>query len=286
MSKITSNDIVVLRDIPTSDFEYNQTDLISDHTSNTWQSERSPAEKAADSQVGKKAEKAIGLYFGQGFKDNRNPLISFYDEFREDDFLCHNSLDFIFASSEDKLSWAKQKIVSHFKAQGSKFHKIKPDVANELAVEQVRICEIKATRVRKDRKQNNMVNLNALLSDDFLTYPRFVRSNENLEEPIQEANDYISYVSTKYHKSESEILETEKRNVPHWLFRVYIDETSDDKFDAYIIGGLKGKDFFEGNTFNIKLMPSNKSSKAIYIAKSLKAGVPMAEFRKMYSVLF
>lgn len=244
---------------------------IAQKTFNTWQSGRTFDQELNDTIVGKIAEKAIKEYFYQQCKDNFNPYIAFYDDFREDNFNNHNEIDFIFSKSIDQLLNAQAYIQKHLTNSKLKSHKSK-FINNDVF-----ICEIKSTRIpaKSDRlKTNGSIDIDKILDDDFLSYPFFKRTSST----INNKDDYIREISGELKLSEQEIMNIEEHNLIDWYFRVYID-TCDDKYTAYIIGALPKDEFIKN--FNIKKMYQiNKSENAIYLSTPLRNGVSIKDFMK------
>lgn len=94
--KINIDDIICIKDIKLSEKEIKICQKINDFTNNTWQPNRSTSDKLHDTVLGKIAEKALKIYFTQNNMVNLIPCVLFYDDFRNDDFKKHNSIDLIF----------------------------------------------------------------------------------------------------------------------------------------------------------------------------------------------
>jgi hypothetical protein len=196
---ISKDDVIILNNLTLSENELATCKYIAQKTFNTWQSGRTFDQKLNDTIVGNIAEKAIKEYFYQQCKDNFNPYIAFYDDFREDNFNHHNEIDFIFSKSIDQLLNAQAYIQKHLTNSKLKSHKSK-FINNDVF-----ICEIKSTRIpaKSDRlKTNGAIDIDKILDDDFLSYPFFKRTSST----INNKDDYIREISGELKLSEQEIL--------------------------------------------------------------------------------
>ena len=274
---ISQNDIVVVNDLNLTDFEDNICKLITTHTHNTWQQSRTFESKYEDTKLGKIAEKAVKVFLYEGSYDNFNPLLAFYDEFRTDDFKHHNSIDFIFSKNINCLLKAENYI------QKAMFSNEKPDddldVVNHTVLTHldVSIGEIKSTRVaQRHRGVDNQIDLNRLLGDDFLTYPKFIRNNACSN--VDNTKQYLDYLKRTKQMDEVSVKNAHENYIADWQIRVYIENVG-DSYTAYIIGAAHKHQFI--NSFNIKKMSQKaKSEAALYLSVPLRSGVSMAEFKK------
>ncbi len=247
----------------------NHNSLISDNTVNTWQEDRSPEEKKADTEVGKKAEYAVELYI----RDNLNNIEYIaYDNFRTNNFKKHAPFDgLLFDKKIDRNVVENLKKKINDEITKNKYGKISDSLKQELFKNEIYITEIKSTRITERLLSNSKIDLNKILQDDFLTYPKFLRSHES----INSINEYIKYcIDKKYlqcYENENcfeKIKTIEFKNMQHIYIRVYIDIKNND---AYIIGFIESEQFI--SKLAIKRMKKiNKSEYALYFYYPLKDG--------------
>lgn len=247
----------------------NHNSLISDNTVNTWQEDRSPEEKKADTGVGKKAEYAVELYI----RDNLNNIEYIaYDNFRTNNFKKHAPFDgLLFDKKIDRNVVENLKKKINDEITKNKYGKISDSLKQELFKNEIYITEIKSTRITERHLSNSKIDLNKILQDDFLTYPKFLRSHES----INSINEYIKYcIDKKYlqcYENENcfeKIKTIEFKNMQHIYIRVYIDIKNND---AYIIGFIESEQFI--SKLAIKRMKKiNKSEYALYFYYPLKDG--------------
>lgn len=275
---ISYKDIVVLKNISLNELEKEICIKTANNTLNTWQG-RGIEEKISDTIIGKVAEKGVKLFLSEKSDHGKNPYVMFYDDFRQDDFKSHNSVDLIFGRNQDSLKKAADCIAKH-SLNGGNSYELSDELRTRLSKAQIRIAEIKSTRISQFYKTNGRINFSKMLAMDFLTYPKFLRKSSN----IDKCEDYISVMSKKHRLTKDEIIEKEKNNVIDWYIRVFVDEKSDGTFDVYILGVLYGKNFFEqDDSFIIKKMPKiGKSENALYLSKKIKFGMSPNIFRESY----
>lgn len=244
-----------------------------ENTFNTWQ-KRNYTEILSDTIIGKIAEKGFNLFVSNGLC---NKHVRFYDDFRIDNFKNHNSVDMIFGRNIESLDKASKFIAEK---SLSSTYKLSDSLKERLDKAQIRIVEIKSTRITDFYKNNNKIDFEKIINMDYLTYPKFIRKSDD----ILTSRDYIKFVSEKYKINENEIINNEKKNLVDWYVRIFVEEKMDGKYDVYIVGVLYGKHFInEDNSFNIKKMKKNgKSESAIYLSKKIKFGISPLRFRDKY----
>lgn len=243
-----------------------ETDLIAHYTQNTWQLDRSQTVKKSDTTLGKTAEMAVFKYI----KKNLNQLQYLpYDYFRVDNCKKHAPFDGLIFKKDINNNILKN-IIDKINQQVSlvKHGQIDALLKQECLHHHIYTVEIKSTRITSRHYNSNILNLNKILNDDFLEYPKYTRTDPyNI---IHNLDDYIRFIhqSTGLHQSKEDILLEEKRNMKHIYIRVYIDESQSI---AYIIGCISYKTFIQKGM--IKRMPqTNKSEYAVYWACPLHNG--------------
>jgi hypothetical protein len=281
---ITIKDIVRLDNVTLTNDEIDVLKKISSNTSNTWQSNRTPEEKLKDTLLGKFAEKGLALLFN--YSKTHTPMISFYDEFRIDDYKKHNGVDFIFEEhrengiilAKDNTSIVRvQDYLNKIYASKNGYYSLSDKERDNLRSINVSIGEIKSTRIgSRHLMTDGSVNLTKIISDDFLTYPKHTRKSST----ISNKNDYIEYVKKQTQLQElDEIIKAEQRNLTDWYFRVYVKEKDFNSCDLYIVGCLSGVYF--ANNFDVKKMSKQtKSEEAIYLSVPIRKGTPIKDFIK------
>ena len=270
---INENNVLKIENLTLTEEEIKICKLISSHTNNTWQINRSEEEKLRDTCLGKFAEKALKEYFSYDSFNNFNPFIAFYDDFRIDQFKYHNSIDFIFSDNLQMLLSAQRYIQENLSHSNSKLSSIDKE---KFKKGKVHIGEIKATRITNRFLKNENVDINLILKDDFLTYPFFKRSSST----IFNNQDYFNEIIKKNNQMNIEsILKQEENNLTDWYFRIYIKETKEiNSCEAYIIGAIPGIDFI--SNFNIKkMLQKGKSESSLYLSVPLKNGISIEEFK-------
>lgn len=251
---------------------------IAENTVNTWQKGRNQLEKSQDTQIGKIAENIVENYILGNLKNIR--YLS-YDSFRKDNFQKHAPFDgllFHKGNNEFLINEAIAKInqeVSH-----NQFGQISENLKQYCLKNHIYLTEIKSTRITQRHKDNNKLNLNIILNDDFLDYPKFTRTDKGNK--IRNLNDYLHYINSE--KGVSYLLEDlkliEKRNMKHIYVRVYVDELENT---GYIVGCISCKKFTEN--MQIKhMIKKGKSENALYLSTGLRHGEDIDILRKIKPV--
>lgn len=287
MNHISYKNVKIIKNIDNYiDKENPSFEKLSENTENTWQKNRNLNEKKADTSIGKLAEEIFVEYL----KKNLTKIIFFtYDSFRKDNYKKHAPFDGIILKKNydrDNIIFYAKKINQEIK--NSQYGKISDTLKNNLEKNEIYTVEIKSTRITGRHKKNNsskkQIIENILLNDDFLDYPKHLRTDKYNN--IHSINDYINFCKKnknlicEENNCENKIREIEKKNMKYYYIRIYIDEV--DKI-AYIIGFID-KDFFSRN-FNIKHMSRKaKSEKALYLAASLKHAKNIDELNKKFKI--
>lgn len=272
---ILKSDIIQLKNIELNSNELEICRKISENTTNTWQTNRSFEEKLKDTCLGKLAEKSFKLFLTQNLS-NFSQHFAFYDDFRNDNFTHHNSIDLLFSSNIENLTKAKKYIQNYMNYSNAKFS---DDIKIKFQNNHVNICEIKSTRISNRLiDENNNINFDKLLNDDFLTYPKLTRKST-----ISKSSEYLDFFSKKLNLTKEQLISEEEKNLLHWYFRVYIHEKNEiGKADVYLIGVIPGIDFI--NNLHIKKMSKeNKSEAALYLSVPLKNGYSLNYFIEEFS---
>ena len=269
---INKNDIKIIENI--QEYVYSSEDIktIAENTVNTWQEKRSNVSKEEDTKMGKMAEDIFSAYIKHNM---RNLTYLSYDDIRTNNFKKHAPFDgLIFNNTSiDMENLIKIIIEINDEITNDKWGKISDDLKIKCQKNHIYIVEIKSTRVTDRHKINSKVNLDIFLKDDFLEYPKYLRTDK-----YDTINGFMEYVNfcKKYRDFVcstddciADIKHEEKNNMRHLYARVYIDEQENI---AYIIGCISNRTFI--NNAIIKKMPQwQKSELALYLATSLSNGV-------------
>ncbi len=252
-----------------------ETELISSHTVNTWQMDRTSAVKKLDTTLGKTAEMAFIKYA-------EKHLVNFeylpYDSIRNDHFTKHAPFDgLIYRKNIDKkvLNTLINEITSQVSISAT--GQINDQLKHKCLSSHVYIVEIKSTRITQRHFSDGTIDLRKILTDDFLDYPKYLRIDTYNQ--INDFNDYLDYVNKKFalHLSKNDILEEEKNNMKHIYIRVYVDEANTQ---AYIIGCISHNGFIKNCSIK-KMYQKFKSEFAVYLACKLNLGNPIDVLDKL-----
>lgn len=267
---ITQNDIKIIYNID----KYILTDIqtITENTAETWQPNRTTIEKEKDTKIGKLAENIISSYIKANI-----PQIHYlsYDKFRTDNSIIHAPFDgLLFSNNVDTI--ILDELICEINNTKDKFGKITNDLKDKILNNHIYITEIKSTRVTPRHKTNNNIDLNKILNDDFLSYPKFTRYDKNNK--INNLQDYLAFVnSSGFFYNEQTLKEIEKANMSHIYVRIYIDEEAQI---AYIIGVISRDTFIKNMTIK-KMVQYNKSEKALYLSTPLTNGANIDALAKL-----
>lgn len=256
------------------------TDHLTDHTLNTWQTDRTHEDKLADTVLGKRAEAAVETAFKViGIDDYYS-----YDKFRNDGFEKHAPFDGIIC--KDNCQELFDLVNSSVQKDGNK---LSMDVRKEINRLGGKTVEIKSTRLAKKYKDrvdftgyNNVKSIEALVDSlmglDFLTYPFFTRYGD------MTFDQYCWFVETKHLHSylrgeelRKYVAEYEKNNSADIYIRVFMDE---DCSKALIMGWIS-KEIFYDKPETHKLVLDGKSEVPLYLVKKLNKGLPIIQIYKV-----
>ena len=271
------NDIKIIQKISSLLISDN-VDLLSDNTVETWQKDRTKESKKSDTKNGKLAEDILENYIQ---KNLENISYVSYDLFRADNFEKHAPFDGLVFNKDRKslLSPFIDKI--NLEIQKNNFGKISDKLKKELLENHIYIVEVKSTRVTDRFKKDNNIVLDKFLYDDFLEYPRYLRTDK--DDSIHNWKDYYEFSKKNrgYTCDEnnllSELKENEIKSMRHIYIRVYIDEKEDT---GYVIGCIGHKQFMKNGNLK-KMKKFNKSEKALYLASNMKNGSSIDMLNKL-----
>lgn len=255
-------------------------DYLSDHTKNTWQSDRSDKDKLSDTLIGKHAEAAVETALKIiGITDYHS-----YDSFRIDNFKEHAPFDGVICNKNCKEIF--DLVNATVKEKGNK---LSIEVRKEINRLGGKTVEIKSTRLAqkyKDRVEftgyNSAKKIEALIESlmrlDFLTYPFFTRYGD------MTFDQYCWYAETKHLHTflrgedlKKYVADYEKDNSADIYIRVFMDE---DSSKALIMGWID-KDTFYTNPKTHKLILDGKSEVPLYFVQKLNRGFPIFQIHKI-----
>ena len=276
---INKSDIQVINDIQGYISSTKDIQTIVEHTVNTWQEDRTESSKQSDTKLGKLAEDIFASYIKKNIK---NLIYISYDDFRTDSFEKHAPFDGLVFNDTINLDILKE-IISHINDEvtSNQWGKISDELKYKCYKNHIYIVEVKSTRVNaRHLDDNEHIKLDALLEDDFLEYPKYLRIDKynkihNFYAYIDFCKKYRSFIC--HNDCLSKIKEEEKKNMRHIYIRIYINEKEQK---AYIIGCISNKTFIQ-NAIIKKMSQRNKSEQALYIATSLKNGVHIDNMAKL-----
>lgn len=275
-------------------------------TANSWQENRKFEEKFNDSLCGKMAEKCLKIFIEKEFgdfvlssinitsseikeKDFENKTIAFYDDFRMDEFKQHNDVDLIIAPNNSLLLLSIDRIIEESQKCKNNYFSLSKDLVQSFRQNNILVGEIKSTRISQRHLNNDeTINFEKILNDDFLEYPTFLRKTEKDSFNQQ---DYYQHVKENcFHNNPDfkmeNLIQIEKDNLKDFYIRIYVDKiykNENNKFcaDCYIVSVMTNKNFIQNDKIEIKKMPlKNKSEKALYLFSPLKNGMNIKSFLK------
>jgi hypothetical protein len=277
---INSSDIIIIENINDYAKAGKKIETIIENTVNTWQETRTKISKESDTKLGKLAEDIFQAYVKQNIK---HITYLSYDDIRTNNFKKHAPFDGLLFNNEniniDNLREIIKEINSEITA--NKWGKISDKLKLKCLKQHIFITEIKSTRITDRHKNNGAVSLEALLKDDFLEYPKYLRKDSfnsinNYEDYIEFCKKYRNF-NCKSGNCLDDIKKEELLNMRHLYIRIYIDEK---ELVAYIIGCISNRTFIKNS--KIKKMPQRgKSEFALYLATSLKNGVNINKIDKI-----
>jgi hypothetical protein len=261
MSIAKINGVIIIRD----DFSVAsgaQIQQISDHTVNTWQADRSSAEKKKNTEQGKIAEHFTGKYLREQLGLNYVD----YDEFRSNNFEKHAPFDGLL--SYTSIDGAVFKTIND-EVSKHPYGQISDELRQALIKQKIFTVEIKSTKVIARHKAGGADDEKIIAAikaqDDYLVYPRFCRKSST----ISDLSGYIKFVEEKNGKGiATDSLSLRALELPgknYFYVRVYIDF---DTSKVYLIGFITIFDFFIDPHIK-KMIQYGKSENAIYFSAKI-----------------
>lgn len=168
-------------------------DIIIEHTKEAWQPDRTQESKKQDTFLGKTAEKVFENYIL-----TQMPTLSYlsYDTFRINNFHKHAPCDgLLFRQDIDKklLEIITKRI--NQEVTNNQYGKISDNLKEYCENNGIYIVEIKSTRITSRHYLKNSIDLERILNDDFLEYPKYIRIDK--ENKINSWGDYLIYCNEK-----------------------------------------------------------------------------------------
>ena len=255
---ITVSDVITTN-VKLNDRDLEVIELIAQHTKNTWQKNRPMDEIRRDTAFGKLAERSFINYL-----ETKDIPHADWDDLRQDNYQSHTSLDGFIAHPESTINLQSDEFASRVNNELEGAY-LSVHLRDELELEGVWSYEVKSTRIVGRLKLNqNTVNMDAILNDDFLAYPT-IRSGV-LDERLR----------ARLLKDQSK--ENAKEKSPLIFVRVYMTPPTllTDPVEARLIGWIDRGSFYANCM--VKTMPQRgKSEAAIYYAVPIRRGRPMSE---------
>ncbi|MDE6293281.1 MAG: hypothetical protein K2L88_01510 [Clostridiales bacterium] len=258
----------------------NEVDNIAEHTVNTWQGDRSYAEKRADTELGKFAEDVIITALG---KLNIDGYYS-YDSFRSDNFKLHAPFDGVLTNN---FSQRLVDLVNNgVQNEGSGLSINTREAIRELNAHTV---EIKSTRLAQKYKDkagfigyNNERSVERLIGSlmgyDFLNYPYYKRSGD------MTYDEYCMFVDANYlhtglglEELRADIREEELLRSTDIFVRLFMDSVEQK---AIIMGWIDRYKFLTPPETQ-KLPLPGKSERALYFVKALRRGYSLDKLKEL-----
>lgn len=283
-----NNAVLSLYSLPSTSDKTNIS-ILTKNTMNTWQPNRTFAEKRRDTEQGKKAENVFERYA----QDVLSIKYISYDELRCDAFEKHAPCDgFILSqdTTESVLNELKTRLKEDTKNSLGYYVALSRSTKLFLKQENIGVVEIKSTKISNKKKAaasfsnyKDHSGVKRLVdeirsNDDYLTYPHLIRSTTDLDSLIDYTTRYINYLIIEgiIPKDLSPVeqyklfVEFERQEaLPDYLVRIYVDE----KANVAIIIGFIDKSHFYDNGLKVKRMPkTGKSEQAIYLSQNLSKG--------------
>ncbi|WNL34475.1 hypothetical protein QT384_10215 [Arcobacter cryaerophilus gv. pseudocryaerophilus] len=249
-------------------------------TQETWQKDRTEQSKKQDTELGKLAENIVEGYIKTNMKD-----ITYlsYDDFRKDEFKKHAPFDGLIYNK--KTTVKIQYVINAINKEvgDNQYGKISDGLKNKLHQNKIYIVEVKSTRVSEQRHfVANKIDLDKLLEDDFLEYPKYLRVDKfdtmnNMEAYIDFCKKYRSFKCNDNLDCLNKIKNEELSNMRHVYIRVYIDIKNSI---GYIIGYITNAEFIKNLNLK-KMVQPGKSEKALYLSCSLRNASDLEELNNI-----
>ncbi|MCM1194629.1 MAG: hypothetical protein NC332_01705 [Firmicutes bacterium] len=257
----------------------NEVGNIAVHTVNTWQYDRSDAEKLADTELGKLAEDVVITVLR---KLNIYGYYS-YDSFRTDEFKIHAPFDGILS---ERLNRQLVNLINDkVKEEGSR---LSIDTREAIRGFDAHTVEIKSTRLAskyKNRAGFTSYNDNRsverlveyLMELDFLNYPYFTRCGDMSYEQYCLFAEQRIKTGLSMNALKEEVRELELLHSTDIFIRVFMDG---DNQKAIVMGWIDRNGFLTPPEMR-KLVLPGKSEAPLYFVKSLKYGYPLSKLKEL-----
>lgn len=249
-------------------------------TQETWQKDRTEQSKKQDTELGKLAENIVEGYIKTNMKD-----ITYlsYDDFRKDEFKKHAPFDGLIYSKKTTVKIQDFINAINKEVEDNQYGKISDGLKNKLHQNKIYIVEVKSTRVSEQRHfVANKIDLDKLLEDDFLEYPKYLRVDKfdtmnNMGAYIDFCKKYRSFKCNDNIDCLNKIKNEELSNMRHVYIRVYIDIKNSI---GYIIGYITNVEFIKNLNLK-KMVQPGKSEKALYLSCSLRNASDLEELNNI-----
>lgn len=256
---------------------------IAAHTANTWQANRSEAEKRSDTALGKLAEAAVERFFREG----RHTRLIPYDAFRTDRFEYHAPFDELICEKHVDPGLLKE-IQSRIceEANRDRLGHLTPSLRQHIQSSHMYLMEIKSTRITDNRKQAAQFTdydddaavsrlVDVICRDDFLTYPHFLRAGD------LDWEAYCRFVAEKDYRlrelTGSALSEAVRRLEMRFMANVYVRVYVDSACGKALLLGYASKDAMMQSPQLKKMIRPGKSEAALYLSAPLTVRRDLAE---------
>lgn len=271
-AKIINN--IILLDFDEVEVEKININGLVNNTVNTWQANRSIAEKRADTEIGKFAEVAVI----SALKIYGTNCYYSYDSFRTDNYKLHAPFDGLLIKElkTDLVSLINKSIISEgTKLSSDTREKIRQSGGFTVEVKSTRLAQKYKDRVGFHNYENNeelKSLLNELNSLDFLTYPYFTRYGDmTFDQYCWFAETHYLHTYKRGQELRDYVTQIELSNAADFYIRVFVDEIEKK---VLIMGCLDRYSFF-AKPKTQKLVLPGKSEIPLYFVKSIKDGHPL-----------
>lgn len=261
---------IVAIDVEPAEVDCAQAGLLATHTANTWQPDRSPADRLRDTLIGKAAELAWLRYL-----QRESIACRLWDDMRRDGGRDHAPVDG-FVAQRDAAELLAGDLFADTARQWQEGAHFRRGFFAACERRGIFGFEVKSTRIGPRHLAGGQVNYAAILEDDFLVYPP-VRAGALDESTRQDL------ISQKQRAAAAE-------RTPYLLARAYVEardaglrnaEASRAVYRVYLVGYMTRPHFFQSPRLRVTTMPqSNKSEQAIYYAVPLRLGQNLSGLRQ------
>lgn len=257
---------------------------IIENTAETWQPDRQANERGNNTEQGKIAEEIVEQFLSRFFTDRIS--LKSYDEIRNDEFTKHAPFDFlIWETGTADISLIELSIQKDISNTPNQFVRLSESTRRKCKESNVKIVEVKSTKIRETQKRNSGFNGNyddqsevlKLVNeikrcDDIFCYPHFKRSDTSVDYSIQDYCQYVKRQEASLANLSGEQLRRKviDLEVVHQcidvFIRVYLDQEAKRGF---VIGWMQRERLLDYDVLFKKMVQKNKSERALYFAKNL-----------------